>query len=102
MRVTLAKHGGLAAAIHLRLPPRAVDTDALPKGVAGELVRLVAAAKAAPAAKEERPGRGGDVMSYTITVEDGDRPTVLKQSDTAMSPAFDALRGWLEKHFAGK
>jgi hypothetical protein len=102
MRVTLAKHGGLAAAINLRLPARVVDTDALPQGAAEELVRLVAAAKAAPVAKEERPGRGGDVMSYTITVEEGGRPTVLKQSDTAMSSAFDALRAWLEKHSADK
>src|SRR5215831_7784488 len=102
MRVTLAKHGGMAAAINLRLPPRVVDTDALPKATAEELVRLVAAAKAAPAVQEEKSGGGRDVMSYTITVEDGSHPTVLKQSDIAMSPAFNALRGWLERHSAGK
>ena len=54
MRVTLAKHGGMPAAINLRLPPRVVDTDALPKGTAEELVRLVAAAKAAPPRKKDR------------------------------------------------
>ena len=52
--------------------------------------------KAAPVSKEQKPNRGGDVMSYTITVEDGERPTVLKQSNTGMSAAFDALRNRLE------
>jgi hypothetical protein len=102
MKVTLAKHGGQAAAINLRLPPQVVEAKALPHPAAEELVRLVAAAKAAPAAKDERPARGGDVMSYTITVDDGAGPTVLKQSDIAMSPEFDALRSWLESHTAGK
>lgn len=102
MKVTLAKHGGQAAAINLRLPPRVVDAGALSPDAAGELARLVAAAKAAPAAPKQTARQGGDVMSYTITVEDGDRPTVLKQSETAMSPAFDALRNWLERHSTEK
>ncbi|AKJ14706.1 hypothetical protein ABB07_32995 [Streptomyces incarnatus] len=98
MKVTLATHGGQAAAIHLRLPPRVLDTDVLPEDAAAELARLVAAA--VPAAEEERHGRAPDAMSYTITVEDEGRSTVLTQSDAAMSPAFAALLGWLEKHFA--
>ena len=60
MKVSLAKHGGMAAAINLRLPPRVVDSDALPKAAAEESIRLAAAAKAAPAATEEKPGRGAD------------------------------------------
>jgi hypothetical protein len=102
MKVTLAKHGGQAAALNLGRPPRMVDADTLSPAAAGELARLVAAAKAAPVAQEQKPNRGGDVMSYTITVEDGERPTVLKQSDTGMSAAFDALRSWLERHSADK
>jgi emfourin len=39
-------------------------------------------------------------MSYTITIEDGGRQTVLKQSDTAMSPAFAALLTWIQSHLA--
>jgi hypothetical protein len=38
------------------------------------------------------------MMSYTITVEDSGHQTVLKQSDTTMSPAFRNLLGWLERH----
>ena len=98
MKASLASHGGIAAGINLRLPPRVVDSDALPKAAAEELIRLVVAAKAAPAATEEKPGRGADMMAYTITIEEDGTRTVLKQSDTAMSPAFDALRSWLEKH----
>ncbi|MCC3773738.1 protealysin inhibitor emfourin [Streptomyces sp. UNOB3_S3] len=106
MKVTLATHGGQAAAIHLRLPPKALDTDALPRSAAEELARLVAAAiptteeATEEAAKEKRPSRARDAMSYTITVEDKGRSTDLTQSDADMSPAFAALLGWLEKHFA--
>ena len=102
MKVTLATHGGQAAGINLCLPPREVEADALPPAAAAELARLLAAARATPAPKDERAGRGGDVMSYTITVDDGGQQTVLKQSDTAMTPAFDALRSWLEKQSATK
>lgn len=94
MKVTLVKHGGLAAGI--RRPPRVVNGDALPKSAASELARLVAAAKAAPVAADEGPGRGRDVMGYTILVENGGAPTVLSQSDTNMSPAFADLLQWIE------
>ena len=58
MRVTLATHGGLAAAINMRLPPQVVDTETLPGPAAVELSRLVAAAKAVNASPEgsERAG----------------------------------------------
>ncbi|AWM36727.1 hypothetical protein GobsT_54270 [Gemmata obscuriglobus] len=95
MKVTLAKHGGLAAGI--RRPPQVVDTDALPAPLAEELARLVAAAVAAGTPPGERPGRARDAMSYTLTVE-GDGRTALTQSDTAMTPAFAALLAWLEQH----
>ncbi|MFF1556215.1 protealysin inhibitor emfourin [Streptomyces sp. NPDC058279] len=98
MKVTLATHGGLAAASRLRVPPKVLDTDSLPEREAAELAELVAAA-AGPAPEADRPGRAMDAMSYTITVEDGGGPTVLKQSDTAMTPAFAALLTWLEIHF---
>lgn len=96
MRVTLATHGGQAAAIQLRLPPKVLDTDALPEHTAAELTQLVAAA--VPVPQEDRPGRAPDAMSYTITVEDAGHSTVLTQSDTTMSPAFAALLSWLQKH----
>lgn len=98
MKVTLTKYGGLAAGI--RRPPCIVDSSALPEPTAAELARLVAAVKAAPAVTEERPGRARDAMSYTITVEEDGQPTVLRQSDTAISPAFAALLTWLERHRA--
>ncbi|MEV6684629.1 protealysin inhibitor emfourin [Streptomyces sp. NPDC051130] len=97
MKVSLATHGGLAAASNLRRPPEVLDTDDLPEDAAAELTRLVAAA--VPAPEVERPGRARDAMSYTITVEDGGRSTVLKQSDAAMTRAFAALLTWLRDHF---
>ena len=101
MKITLAPHGGLAAAVYLGRPPREVDADALPAAAAAELARLVAAAKAAPAPAASSRAVP-DAMSYTITIDDGGRQTVLKQSDTTMSPAFGALLGWLQSHSAPK
>ncbi len=100
MKVTLAEHGGLAAGV--RRLPRVVEADALPKAAAAELTRLVADAKAASGVQQDGPGRARDAMSYTITIEDGGGPTVLRQSDMTMSPAFAALLTWLKRHAAGK
>lgn len=96
MKVTLAKHGGLAAGI--RRPPQVVDTDSLSAPLAEELAQLVAAAVAAGTSPGGRPGRARDAMSYTLTVEGGDGRTALTQSDTTMTPAFAALLVWLEQH----
>ncbi|MFI9809187.1 protealysin inhibitor emfourin [Streptomyces sp. NPDC052301] len=96
--MALETYGGLAAVTNLRRPPRRLDTDALPEAAAGELGELLAAAGSMP--QEDQAGRTRDAMSYTITVEDGDRVTVLEQSDAAMTPAFAALLTWLKRHFA--
>lgn len=97
MRVALATHGGQAAAINLRLPPRVLDTGSLPPDAARELRRLVAAASA-ESGGTRRPGSARDAMSYTITVEDGPDSRTLTGSDTAMSPAFADLLSWIERH----
>jgi hypothetical protein len=98
MKINLAKHGGQAAGMLLGRPPRVLDTDTLAPSAAEELATLVEAAKVPAAAPGAGPGRARDVMSYTITVEDSGHQTVLKQSDTIMSPAFRNLLAWLEQH----
>ncbi|GLW31217.1 protealysin inhibitor emfourin [Actinoplanes regularis] len=97
MRVSLATHGGLAAPIIRRLPPRVLDTDQLPGDAARELRRLVAAAAADPGAARPAP-HARDAMTYTITVDDSPDSTTLTGSDTGMSPAFGALLTWIESH----
>jgi hypothetical protein len=97
MRVALATHGGQAAALNLRLPPRVLDTDKLPPEAAEELRRLVAAASAENDGTSQ-PGSARDAMSYTITVDDDARSATLTGSDTAMSPSFGALLSWIEQH----
>ena len=37
-------------------------------------------------------------MSYTITIQDQGRETVLSQSDTTMSADFAKLLAWLRRH----
>ena len=97
MKVTLATHGGLAAAINLRLPPRVVDAGTLDQPAAEKLAQLVTAAKAASAPTPAGSRRARDEMSYTITVQDGEQQVVLTESDTTMSPEFGALLSWLEQ-----
>ena len=97
MKVTLAQHGGQAAGINLRRAPRIVDAAVLDEVTAAALRKLAAAAVSASA--PERTGRARDEMSYTITIEDGGRQTVLSQSDTAMSPEFGKLLAWLQRYF---
>jgi hypothetical protein len=101
MRVTLATHGGQAAGIHLGRPPRAVDSDTLPEPAVEELSQLVAAAKAVDVSGAS-PKRARDAMSYTITVEDRGRSTVLAQSDVTMSREFAELLTWLQEHTASR
>jgi hypothetical protein len=100
MKVTLATHGGLAAAINIQLPPRVVDTEMLPGPAAAELSRLVAAAKAGNAPPSAGDERARDAMSYLITVEELGQSTTLAQSDVTMSTQFAALLSWLQQHAA--
>jgi len=109
VRVSLQTRGGLAAPINRNLPPTVVDTTALPPGKAAELARLVDSVipAASPASSPDAPGdeaggvggvRGGDMMSYTIVVDDGRQLTTLTRSDGTMSPEFADLLGWIQDH----
>jgi hypothetical protein len=101
MKVSVSRHGGLGAAIYIGKPPRQLDTADLSRAEAAELAQLVDAATATPAAAPSAKPIP-DVTSYTVTVENKGRETVLKQSDTTMTPAFAALLAWLESHLAKK
>ena len=99
MRVTLATHGGMAAALQLGRAPTVVDDSLLSPHEGDELAALVAAVR-----RDEPPaGRlrsVPDEAHYTITVDDGRSPDVLERSDTTMSPAFAELLAWLDQHGA--
>jgi hypothetical protein len=103
MRVSLATRGGLAAGLRLGRRPSTVDTSGLTGAEAGELTRLVEAARTAasgtPAGAGDALGR--DAMSYEVTVETGAGradPVVLRQTDTSMTAEFAALLRWLQEH----
>ena len=96
MKVTLAQHGGQAAGIRLNIPPLTIDSAALDEPRATELSGLVAAAASAPPSAA-RSTKTRDEMSYTITVQDDGRETVLSQSDTTMSADFGKLLAWLQR-----
>jgi hypothetical protein len=95
MKVSLAKYGGLAAGVFAQRPPLAVDSATLPAAAAEELARLVAALEK----DEPKPpsGRGADVMSYLITVEDERGERTFRATDLGSSPAFKALQAFLSR-----
>ena len=97
MRVSLATHGGLAAGLRLGRQPLVVDTSDLSESDAAELARLVTAARGTRA-PPDRSDRARDAMTYVITVENGAKPVVLRQSDTAMTEEFSELLRWLQEH----
>lgn len=90
MRVTLTTHGGLAAPINRRLPPRVVEIDE-PAEVA-RVRQLIEAARSQTAS-----GAQSDAMTYTLTVADGSDETVIKGSDVDMTEAFAALLDFVER-----
>ncbi len=97
MKVILAQHGGQAAGIHLQRPPLVIDSAALDQAKAAELKSLVSAAGSVTQRAASR-GTARDEMSYTITVQDEGRETVLSQSDTTMSEEFGKLLAWLQRY----
>jgi len=96
MKVTFAQHGGQAAGIYLQRPPLVIDTAALDKAASAELQGLVTAAASTPP-RAVNTGKTRDEMSYTITIQDDGRETVLSQSDTTMSAEFAKLLAWLRR-----
>lgn len=96
MKVTLEKHGGLAAGVHRM--PKVLDSDSLPGPAASELAQLVTEAADSSVAEEDGPGRGRDTMSYKVTVEGGGRSTVIRGSDSALSSELAALIKWIDTH----
>lgn len=93
MKIKLSRSGGFAAGLRVGRPAAELDTASLSAGDAARLEGLVAAAASAPV---PAPTEGGDLMSYTITVERDGHSTVLKGADGAMSPQFADLLAWLQ------
>jgi hypothetical protein len=99
MKVTLAVHGGLAAGLRLGRPPLVVDVSTLPDAEARALTELLSAVRADPPTAEARAVP--DAMSYTVTVDDGPSPEVLRRTDTTMSREFADLVDRLRRLAAG-
>jgi hypothetical protein len=102
MKISLATHGGQIAAIQRGRPPRVLDADALTQAQKAEVARLIAAAEREARSSTAKEPRGADLMSYVIRVEGENAPVELRQSDSAMSPAFAALLDWLHDHLPAK
>lgn len=115
MEIEVSSSGGLTAGMRYGRTPQVLDTDHLDPGDTRALTELVAAARAAGEPEgtgvgcDDEPGapRSGvtaprparrvpDAMSYTITVRDGSRAAVLRESDVDMTDEFAALLDWVQ------
>ena len=96
MKATLREFGGPIDPTGQRA--RVVDTDSMSKEMADELARLVAEAKAHPPGTDATAGRGRDMMTYSITIEDDGQALVLKQSDATRTQAFIELQDWIKRN----
>ncbi len=96
VKATLREFGGAIDPTGQRA--RVVDTDSMSKEMADELARLVTAAKAHPPAANDTAGRGRDMMTYSITIEEDGQVAVLKQSDATRTEAFIDLRDWIKQN----
>lgn len=97
MRITLERHGGLAAGVRRR--PQVVDSSGLTPEAAAEMAKLAAEAKSVAASSGGAARRVPDAMGYTITIEEnGQPPVILRRSDGDLPDAFAALLDWIEEH----
>lgn len=101
MKISLAQHGGQGAGVLLQRPPLVLDTATLDPVMAKELGELAAAAIAAGSSPPP-PANLRDAMSYSISIQDNGRDTVLRGADTLMSPEFAKLLAWLQRHLKSR
>lgn len=123
MQIEVSSSGGLTAAMRYGRTPQVLDTTGLDADDAralSELVRAARSAEAGPAGSsvgcDDEPGAVGsarsgpaatprrmpDAMSYTITVRDGSRAAVLRESDADMTEEFAALLDWVQGRLADR
>ena len=98
MKATLREFGGPIDPTGQRA--RVVDTGSMTKETADEFAALVAKAKAQPPHADDTAGRGRDMMTYSITIEDNGQTLVLKQSDATRTEAFAELQDWIKRNAA--
>ena len=96
MRVTLNTGGGQLPGANR---PRSIDVEKLGEADRAEFARLLAAARTEGAGAAAGGAAGArDAKSYTVTVEDGSGPTVLRGSDVHTTRAFEGLLDWIQRH----
>jgi hypothetical protein len=96
VKATLREFGGPIDPTGQRA--RIVDTGSMNQETADELARLVAEAKTQPPGPDATAGKGRDMMSYSITIEQDGRSLVLKQSDATRTQAFIDLQNWIKQN----
>jgi hypothetical protein len=74
------------------------DTNEMSKEKAEEFARLVAEAKTQPTVADTGGGKGRDMMTYSITIEQDGQVFALKQSDATRSQAFIDLQAWIKQN----
>jgi hypothetical protein len=92
VKVTLDRSGGLL----VTQPPAVISADELSVAERAHLEEIVEAAERACQASPEKPIRGADMRSYTITIERDGKQQVLRRSDADMVQPYADLKNWIE------
>jgi hypothetical protein len=97
MRIQFKREGGLVALPGLSRPVT-IDSDQLPEDEARELEQMVAAARVFERAPDARalPAGARDIITYTVTVEDGGRHHTVQMSDLTQDPDLQRLLVFLK------
>ena len=96
LKATLREFGGPIDPTGRRA--RVVDSGSMSQEMADELAKLVAKAKAQPPGPDATEGKGRDMMTYSITIEQDGQVLVLKQSDATRTQAFVELQDWIKQN----
>jgi hypothetical protein len=97
MRIEFQTEGGIAHFPGLSRPV-VIDSNALAEEDAGELQRLVEAARffERPTVAGSPPRGAADYRQYTITVEEGGRQHTIRLSDPVADPPLQQLLRFLQ------
>jgi hypothetical protein len=96
LKATLREFGGPIDPTGQRA--RVVDTGSMSKEMADKRARLVAEAEARTPGPDATAGKGRDMMTYSITIEQDGQTLVLKQSDATRTQAFVELQDWIRQN----
>ena len=95
MKATLREFGGPIDPTGRRA--RVVDSGLMTQGDGGRARETGCRGRGEPPDADSTAGRGRDLMTYSITIEQDGQVVVLKQSDATRTQGFIELQDWIRR-----